>query len=103
MPPKNKPSTPQHLIDEAVKRHMHNDEPVSKLSKHYKISRAQMYNWIKAAKIQILEQSRKGNLSPAQAELSDKRVLIAENEALKMEVRKLRDKVVTMMIKLGEI
>jgi len=101
-PAKNSTKRPQHVIDEAVKRHMAG-ESVRVLAKFYKISVPQFYNWIAAYKQTLLEQSAKRDMTPKDAELVDKRVLIAEVQALKLENRKLRDKVVSLMMKAGDL
>lgn len=102
MPKKNDTKRPQHVIDEAVRRHMAG-ESAAVLAKFYKISKPGFYLWVKKYKEQLLAQNAREGLTPKEAELTDKRVLIAENQALKLEVRKLRDKVVSMMIKAGEL
>lgn len=102
MATKRPTKTPQHVIDEAVKRHMAG-ESVRVLAKYYKISVPQFYNWIAAYKQELLEQAAKRDMSPKEAELVDKRVLIAENQAMKLELRKLRDKVINLMIKTGDL
>lgn len=102
MPAKGNTKRPQHQIDEAVKRYMAG-EPVTVLSKYYKISRPGMYLWIAKYKEDLLRKASKENMSPKDAATADKRILITENEALKAEVRKLRDKVISMMVKSGEL
>ena len=102
MPRKNDTKVPEKAVAKAVKRRLAG-ESADTLAKEYKVSRATLYNWTAAYKRQLLEQSTIADMSPREAETADKRVLMAENEALKLEVRKLRDKVVAMMIKAGEI
>ena len=102
MPTKNSTSRPQHVIDEAVKRYMAG-EPVTTLSKYYKISRPGFYLWVKKYKEDLLEKSKTAGMSPKDAEQADKRVLLIELEQARQENRKLRDKVVALMLKGGEI
>jgi hypothetical protein len=102
MPPKGKTTRPQHVIDEAVKRRMAG-ESVAVLAKYYKISRPGFYLWVKKYKEQLLEKSKHNGMSTHDAEVSDKRTLIAEVQALRLENQKLRNKVVSLMIKSGEM
>jgi transposase len=102
MPPKGKTTRPQSQIDEAVKRFMNGEQAVV-LAKHYKISKPGFYLWVKKYKEELLRTSKTGDMTPHQAELSDKRTLIAEVQALKLENQKLRNKVVSLMIKSGEM
>lgn len=98
--PKNAPKRPQHVIDEAVKRHLAG-EPVSTLAKHYKISRAGFYLWVAKAKQAMLAKASTVDMTPKEKELSDKRVLIAEIQALRLENRRLRELVLDGMIRKG--
>lgn len=102
MPAKGNTKRPQHEIDAAVKRYLAG-EPVSVLSKYYRVSRPGFYLWIAKYKEDLLKKASKENMSPKDAATSDKRVLMTENEALRAEVRKLRDKVIDMMVKSGEL
>jgi hypothetical protein len=102
MPVKNQTKRPQHQIDEAVKRYM-DGEAVTTLAKYYKISRPAFYLWIQKAKNRMLETNARADLTPKEAELADKRVLATKLEQLQIENRKLRDKVVSMMVKYGEM
>lgn len=102
MPIKNDTKRTQATIDEAVKRYM-GGEQVSTLAKYYKVSRAGFYLWVRKYKEETLERSKKSGMTPHDAELSDKRTLVSEIQALKLENHKLRDKVVALMIKAGEI
>lgn len=102
MPVKGKTKRPQHVIDQAVKRFMGGEQAVA-LAKEYKISRPGFYLWVRKHKEQLLEESKKANMTPADREKSDKKVLSIEIDELRNENRKLREKVISMMIKLGEI
>lgn len=102
MPIKGKATRPQATIDEAVRRFMAGEQAVT-LAKYYKISKPGFYLWVKKYKEQLLEKSKRQGMTPHDAEVSDKRTLIAEVQSLKLENHKLRDKVVALMIKAGEI
>ena len=102
MPAKNVTKRPQHVIDEAVKRHMAG-ESAAVLAKLYKISKPGFYLWVKKYKEAMLDRAKRGDMTPQDAETADKRTLIAEIQELKIENRKLRDKLVTLMLKSGEI
>lgn len=102
MPIKGKTTRPQHEIDTAVKRFMNGEQAVV-LAKHYKISKPGFYLWVKKYKEELLKNERRGDLSAKDAEVVDKRALIAEVQSLRAEVRTLRDKVISMMIKAGEL
>lgn len=100
MPAKNAPKRPQHVIDEAVKRHL-NGESVEALAKHYKISRAGFYLWVSKAKAAMLAKAAAVDMTPKEKELSDKRILIAEIQNLKIENRRLRELVLDSMLRKG--
>jgi transposase len=102
MPRKNSTKTPPDQIDEAVKRYMAG-ESVAVLAKRYKISKPGFYLWVQKYKQALLEQAERKDLKPKDAALVDKRVLIAEIQALKLENQKLRNKVVSLMVKHGEL
>ena len=87
---------------DAVKRHMAG-ESVAVLAKYYKISKPGFYLWVAKYKQALLESADRKALTPADAALTDKRVLIAEIQALKLENAKLRNKVVSLMVKHGEL
>jgi hypothetical protein len=103
MPKKNDTKHPQHVIDEAVKRYMDGRESVRVLAKFYKISKAGFYLWVAKYKKQLVETSKRSGMSPADADRADKRTLATEIEQLRLENRKLRDRVVSLMIKSGEL
>lgn len=102
MPTKGKTKRPQHIIDQAVKRYMAGEQAVA-LAKEYKISKPGFYLWVARHKAEILEQAKKQDMTPKDAAIADKRTLLVELEQLRLENRKLREKVVAMMIKSGEI
>jgi transposase len=102
MPIKNATKRPQHVIDEAVKRHVDNGEQAAVLAKLYKVSKAGFYLWVKKYKQDLLDKSKRSGMSQADAKTADKQALIIEVQALKLENRKLRDKVLDYMMKVGE-
>lgn len=101
MPRRHDTKRPQHVIDEAVKRFM-DGEQATVLAKLYKISKAGFYLWVKKYKQDLLENSKRAGMSASDVALSDKRTLVTEVEQLRLENRKLRDKVVSLMMKSGE-
>jgi transposase-like protein len=103
MPRKNETQTPQKAIDKFLKRHFEGGESVVALSKEYKISRATAYNWLNKHREKLLEQSRTADMTPAAIEKTARVSLIAENRMLKAENGKLKNKVMAMMLKYGEL
>jgi transposase-like protein len=85
---------PQHMRDEAVKRHLEGGETVKALCKFYKVSRATMYNWVEAYKAEIVQNVKTQGVAPRDLERIQKQELIAQNEILQTENRKLRDRLV---------
>jgi transposase len=102
MPVKNATKRPQHVIDEAVRKYF-NGESAGVLAKLYKVSKPAMYNWIAKAKQAKLEAAARMDMSPKQLSERDREALLTENKALKDENAKLRNKVVSLMIKAGEM
>ena|SRR5579859_824660 len=102
MPRKDETLKPKHVIDKIVKRHLAG-EGADELAKECKVIRATIYNWVTAYKKALVERSKREGMTPRDAEIADKQTLIAELEQLRLENAKLRDKVVAMMIKAGEI
>lgn len=99
MPRKNHTKVPQKAIDKAVARYL-GGESVIALAKEYKISRAMFYLWAKKYKRNVLEQAaRKDIVSPP----ADKRALSTQIQLLRLENARLGNKVVALMLKLGEI
>jgi transposase-like protein len=102
MPRRNYTKLPQKVIDKAVRRHLEGGEVGVDLAKEHKISTATFYVWVKKYKEALLESSRHGETSQ-DFERADKRTLIAELQQLRAENRRLRDKIVEVMLKSGEI
>ena len=101
-----KPKTPQHVIDEAVKRYLAGEQ-VAVLAKYYKISKPGFYLWVaKYKKEHASTPSTKTIGFDGYKDLSkvtDKATLLAEINMLRDENRKLRDRLLTSMIRSGEI
>jgi transposase-like protein len=103
MPRKDETATPKKQVDKFIKRHLEGDESVEALAKEYKISRATGYMWLRKHREQLLEQTMHEGMSPAAIEKSDKMTLIAQIAQLKIENAKLRNRVVSLMIKAGDL
>jgi hypothetical protein len=78
-------------------------EQAEGLAKELKVSRATIFNWTSRYKEQALEQSRREGINPKELEKQDKASLIVKLRALELENRRLRDKVVALLLKTGEI
>jgi transposase len=89
-------------VEGFVKRYMAG-EPVETLIKDADRSRAAFYLWVNKYKTDMLEQSRRGEMSDKELEKVDKSKLIAQLQALKLENTKLRNKVVSLMIRAGDL
>jgi transposase-like protein len=96
---KHKPS----VIEKAVKRHLEGNELVADLAKELKISRQTFYSWIEAYKRKAMASIDRVGKSKSELEKIDKATLVAQNEMLQTENRKLRDRLVGLMIKYGEL
>jgi transposase-like protein len=101
MPVKNETKRPKKVIEKAIKRHLEGGEAAVDLAKAYKVSRATFYNWLKQYKQQILEASKQ--MSPAALEKRDKITMAAEIQALRLENQQLRNRLIKMLIKSGEL
>jgi transposase-like protein len=99
MPRQNETKIPQKLVEKAVKRRLEGNESVVALAKEYKVSIPTVYNWITAAKKNMVEQARHADLSPKEIEKTDKLTLVAQVEALKLENKQLRERLVALMLR----
>lgn len=81
-----------------MKRHVEGGENAEVLAKEFKVSRASVYGWVTKYKNEILARSRRAGMAPREADRADKTELIAEIEALKLENKRLRDRVIQMML-----
>ncbi|MGO9988929.1 MAG: helix-turn-helix domain-containing protein [Steroidobacteraceae bacterium] len=100
MPRKNETKLSQAKIDKLVRRHF-SGEPVASLAKEYKVSRATAYVLIMQHKRKLLDEAQRAGVTSL--DKKDKTTLQAELIALRQENAKLRNKVVALMIKAGEI
>jgi transposase len=96
---KSTPKTPQKIITQVVKRHVEGGENAEALAKEFKVSRASVYGWVTKYKNEILAKSRRAGMAPVDADRADKTELIVAFEALKLENKRLRDRVIEMMLK----
>jgi transposase-like protein len=103
MPRRGETTLSAAKIERAVKRHLEGGELVVSLSKEFKVSRQTFYNWLEAYKRQAVERIERKGVSKVELEKTAKADLIAQNEILHSENRKLRDRLVNLMIKHGEI
>jgi len=103
MPRKGETDTPQKEIDKAIKRHLEENTPVAQLAKELKVTRQTIYSWVENYKRKVMERMERAGQSPAELEKIAKSELVAQIKALQSENRKLREKVLAMMMKYGEI
>jgi transposase len=94
---------PGQSVAKFIKRHYEGGESVGALAKEYKISRATGYIWLMKHRGELIEESRRKGASPETFEKESKAALIAEIQALNLENQKLRNKVVSLMMKHGEL
>jgi transposase len=92
------PKTPQKIIDRAVKRHVEGGENAEDLAKEFRVSRASIYGWVAKFKQNVLDRSRRDGMTPLDAERADKADLIAQIEALELENKRLRDKLINILL-----
>ncbi len=102
MPRKDQTKVPPKTMERAAKRHM-GGEQAEALAKEFKVSRATIFNWSMRYKEQVLEQARREGINPKELERQDKATLVAKVQSLELENRRLRDKVVALLLKSGEI
>lgn len=103
MPVKDDTKTPAKAIARFIKRAIEGGESVTALAKEYKISRATGYIWLRRHREEAIAQSMKAGMSAKSRDKAEKMTLRAEVQALKRENAKLRDKVVSLMIKAGDL
>lgn len=96
------PQRTQETIDEAVKRHLEGKEQVTTLCKYYGVSKAGFYLWVKNYKDRVMAQSRRVGMSPEGLEKAERSELVVQVQTLQAENRKLRDRLVSLMMKYGD-
>jgi transposase-like protein len=102
MPPKDVTKTPGKQIDRFIRCHLAG-ESVTALAREYRVSRAGAYLWLKKHREEVLARSMRVGTTAKSRDKAEKVSLRAENAQLKRENAQLRDKVVSLMVKAGEI
>ena len=92
------PQTSPKIIAQAVKRHIEGGENAEALAKEFEVSRASIYGWVAKYKKGVLDRSRRAGMTPVDADRADKAELIAHVEALELENKRLRDKLINMLL-----
>jgi transposase len=92
------PKTSPKIIAQAVKRHVEGGENADELAKEFQVSRASIYGWVAKYKQGVLERSRRAGMAPVDADRADKADLIAHIQALELENKRLRDKLINMLL-----
>lgn len=92
----------QETIDEAVKRHLEGKEQVTTLCKYYGVSKAGFYLWVTNYKNRVLEQSKRSGMTTEGIEKAERSELVVQVAQLQAENRKLRDRLVSLMMKYGD-
>jgi transposase-like protein len=103
MPKKDQTETSQKDIAKFIKRHLVGGESIVSLINEYGISRGTAYNWLARHREKMLDESTRAGASPATLEKAEKMSLRAKVAELENENRRLRNKVVALMLKAGEI
>ena len=93
---------PRDRAEEAVKRYL-GGESVKVLAKYYDVSSPAIYQWIVKYKNQIVEKAKKANMSSEGIDKSEKISLAVENQALKSEVQRLKQKLFELMVDSGKL
>lgn len=94
---------PQHVRDDFIKRHFQGGESIATLVKAFKISRATGHNWANDYKRDLARAAISHGSDPKDVDRVAKQELVAQNEMLRAEIRKLRDRLVDLMVKHNEI
>jgi transposase-like protein len=95
------PKTSPKIIAQAVRRHVEGGENADALAKEFEVSRASIYGWVAKYKQDVLERSRRDGMSALDADRADKADLIAQIEALELENKRLRDRIIDMLLQTG--
>jgi transposase-like protein len=83
---------------QVVKRHVEGGENAEALAEEFEVSRASVYGWVTKYKKEILAKSRRAGMAPLDADRADKSELIAHIEALELENKQLRDRLIGMLL-----
>jgi hypothetical protein len=102
MPKRNQKKHPQHVIDEAVKRHLAG-ERASALAKEYGISKPGFYNWRTAYLEAVEEKNKRAGKSPRTIFADEIRQRDFEIEQLKRELAQYKNKLVECLVRHGEL
>jgi transposase-like protein len=103
MPRKSDTKVPQKKIDQFIRRHLEGGEGVAELAKEFGIARASGYLWLAKHRQKVVDESFRADMTAEAMAKQDKATLVAELVQLKQENMKLRNKVVSLMIKAGEL
>jgi transposase-like protein len=93
---------PSKVIAKTVERYKKGERVVA-LAKELKVSEAIVYRWIDQAKRADLERIGRQGMTPQAVEKADKRDLALQVKELKAENNKLRNRVLELMLKYGEL
>lgn len=97
MPAKNTTKTPADKIQKAVKRYLEGEQVIA-LAKEYKVSRPGFYLWIKKYKEDMIEEAKHKNMSAPSLDKAEKVNLVVENNAMKGEIQRLKQKLFELML-----
>jgi transposase-like protein len=93
---------PQHVIDEALKRYL-SGERAAALAKEYGISKAGIYLWLRKGKETMIENAKRADMSPRDKEAADMLRLRGELEEEKRINARLKNKLIDLMVRAGEL
>lgn len=99
---RNVTKTPEDRVKSAVKRYLAGEQ-VQALAKEYKVSRPGFYLWINKYKEDLVAQAKRAGMSAESIEKSDKVNLAIENQAMKAEIARLKQKLFELMDAAGKL
>ncbi len=94
---------PAKVIQKTVKRYREGGERVVALAVELGVSEAIVYRWIDQSKKADLDRIGKQGMTPKAVEKADKRDLALQVKELRAENTKLRNRVLELMLKYGEL
>lgn len=100
---KGRTKNTQEDIEQAVRRYLDKGESVGVLAKYYKVSQPAVYKWISAYKEAQVAKAKTAGMDGASIERATSRDAAFVIEELKKENRKLRDRLLDLMIKTGDL